>query len=112
MCCSNGKLVLRSRIQHVVHDHGLKEQDFTETFLRRAHGFSITDDNENKWFKATAWRFTNLAHVVEQREKANVKKRKKAVVAAAPDAAAPAAADAAAEAPTPKKKKAKAKKTE
>jgi len=74
MCCSNGNLVLRSRIQHVVHDHGLKEQDFTETFLRRAHGFSITDDNQNKWFKATAWRFTNLAYVVGEREKAKDRK--------------------------------------
>ena len=74
MCCSKGKLVLRSRIQHVVHDHGLKEQDFTETFLRRAHGFSITDDNQNKWFKDTAWRFTNLAHVVGEREKARLRR--------------------------------------
>ena len=95
-----------------MHDRQIKEQAFTETFLRRKVGFTITDVNKTQWFKATAWRFTNLAHVVEQREKANVRKRKKAVVAAAPDAAAPAAADAAAEAPTPKKKKAKAKKTE
>ena len=64
-----------------MHDRQIKEQAFTETFLRRKVGFTITDVNKTQWFKATAWRFTNLAHVVEQREKAKDRKMEKAVKA-------------------------------
>ena len=64
-----------------MHDRQIKEQDFTETFLRRKVGFTITDVNNTQLFKATAWRFTNLAHVVEQREKAKDRKIAKAVKA-------------------------------
>eukprot|EP00802_Teleaulax_amphioxeia_P008573 Tamp_08582.p3 GENE.Tamp_08582~~Tamp_08582.p3 ORF type:complete len:189 (-),score=48.58 Tamp_08582:1524-2090(-) len=69
--------VKRTRIQQVLHDRQIKEQDFTETFLRRG-GFTFTDA---QWFKANAWPFTNLAHVVEQREKAKDRKIQKAVKA-------------------------------
>ena len=74
MCCS----VKRTRIQQVLHDRQIKEQDFTETFLRRKVGFTITDVNKTQWFKATAWRFTNLAHVVEIREDRKMYKAGKA----------------------------------
>ena len=74
LCCSKGNSVSRTRIQQFLHDNGIKEQDFTETFLRRACGFSITDVNEHQWLKATAWRFTNLEHVVDQRARARKRK--------------------------------------
>ena len=61
-----------------MHDRQIKEQDFTETFLRRKVGFTITDVNKTQWFKATAWRFTNLAHVVEIREDRKMYKAVKA----------------------------------
>ena len=57
-----------------MHDRQIKEQDFTETFLRRGKGFSITDDKEREWCKATAWRFTNFALVVRNREERRIYK--------------------------------------
>ena len=57
----------KNRIQDVIEKHGLKEQDFTETFLKRGHAFAMSDGNE--WCKATAWCFGgNFAEVVATRE--------------------------------------------
>jgi hypothetical protein len=58
----------RNRIQDFIYKHGLKEQDFTETFLKRGHAFGMSDGKE--WFKTTAWYFgENFAEVVYIREK-------------------------------------------
>ena len=58
----------RNRIQDVIAKHGIKEQDFTETFLKRGHAFGMSDGKE--WFKTTAWYFgENFAEVVYIREK-------------------------------------------
>jgi hypothetical protein len=61
-----------------LHDREIKEQDFTETFLRRACGFSMADDKDREWCKATAWRFTNFALVVRIREERRIYKAVKA----------------------------------
>ena len=58
----------KNRIQDVIAKHGIKEQDFTETFLKRGHAFGMSDGKE--WFKTTAWYFgENFAEVVYIREK-------------------------------------------
>ena len=64
-------------IQHVIAAHGLKEQDFTETFLKRAHAFGMSDDGK-EWCKTTAWCFgKNFAKVVAEREEQKNKQQKR-----------------------------------
>ena len=66
----------KNRIQDVIDEHGLKEQDFTETFLKRGHAFAMSDGNE--WCKTTAWRFgDNFAKVVAEREEQKNKQQKR-----------------------------------
>lgn len=66
----------KNRIQDVIEKHGLKEQDFTETFLKRGHAFAMSDGNE--WCKATAWCFGgNFAEVVATREEQKIKQQKR-----------------------------------
>jgi hypothetical protein len=58
----------RNQIQDVIDTFELKEQDFTETFLKRGHAFAMSDGNQ--WCKATAWCFgENFAKVLVEREK-------------------------------------------
>jgi hypothetical protein len=58
----------RNRIQDVIDRFELKEQNFTETFLKRGHAFAMRDGAQ--WCKATAWCFgENFAKVVVEREK-------------------------------------------
>jgi hypothetical protein len=58
----------RNRIQDVIDRFELKEQNFTETFLKRGHAFAMRDGAQ--WCKATAWCFgENFATVVVEREK-------------------------------------------
>jgi hypothetical protein len=66
----------KNRIQDVIEKKRLKEQDFTETFLRRGHAFAMSDGNE--WCKATAWRFgENFAKVVAEREEQKIKQQQR-----------------------------------
>ena len=66
----------KNRIQDVIDEHGLKEQDFTETFLKRGHAFAMSDGNE--WCKTTAWRFgDNFAKVVAEREEQKIKQQQR-----------------------------------
>jgi hypothetical protein len=66
----------RNRIQDFIYKHGLKEQDFTETFLKRGHAFAMSDGNE--WCKTTAWRFgDNFAKVVAEREEQKIKQQQR-----------------------------------
>jgi hypothetical protein len=72
----------RNRIQDVTAKHELKEQDLTETFLKRGYAFGMSDGNE--WFKATAWCFgENFAKVVAEREEQKIKQQERRVVKAA-----------------------------
>ena len=58
----------RNRIQDVIDRFELKEQNFTETFLKRGHAFGMSDGKE--WCRTTAWCFgENFAQVVVEREK-------------------------------------------
>jgi hypothetical protein len=67
----------RNRIQDFIYKHGLKEQDFTETFLKRAHAFGMSDDGK-EWCKTTAWCFgKNFAKVVAEREEQKNKQQKR-----------------------------------
>ena len=66
----------RNRIQDVIAKHGIKEQDFTETFLKRGHAFGMSDGNE--WCKTTAWCFgENFAKVVAERGEQKIKQQER-----------------------------------
>jgi hypothetical protein len=66
----------RNRIQDVIDRFELKEQDFTETFLKRGHAFAMSDGNQ--WCKATAWCFgENFSEVVATREQQKIKQQER-----------------------------------
>ena len=63
-------------IQDVIAVFGLKEQDFTETFLKRGHAFGMSDGKE--WCRTTAWCFgENFAQVVVEREVQKIKQQER-----------------------------------
>jgi hypothetical protein len=66
----------KNRIRDVIEKQDIKCQDFTETFLKRAHAFAMSDGND--WFKTTAWCFGgNFAEVVATREEQKNKQQER-----------------------------------